>query len=51
METVLKVDTFDKMLVDLKFDSDSIINDFMSGDESNTRKDYIRNRDFSIAKA
>ena len=51
METVLKVDTFDKMLVDLKFDSDSIINDFMSENESDTRKDYIRNRDFSIAKA
>ena len=51
METVLKVDTFDKMLVDLNFDSDSIINDFMSENESDTRKDYIRNRDFSIAKA
>ena len=51
METVLKIDTFDKMLVDLKFDSDSIINDFMSENESDTRKDYIRNRDFSIAKA
>ena len=37
------------MIVKFDFDDPEIINDFLSSEESDKRKEYIRNNEFSIA--
>lgn len=51
LEFVIQKDSLERMIVPFVFDSKEIIDDFMSDSKSDVRKDYIRNREFSIAKA
>lgn len=48
-DEVVKKDGLEKMIQKLNFDDTEIINDFMSSKESDTRKSYIQNHNFSIA--
>ena len=50
LDYVIKHDTLEKMIVSFDFDSDEIIDDFMSDKKSDTRKEYILNNNFNIAK-
>ena len=49
LKVVVKQDGLDKMINMLEFDNDKIIDDWL-GDDSEPRKKYILNNDFSIAK-
>lgn len=49
MEAVLNKDGLDKMIVDYDFDDLNIMKDFLSVEEADKRKEYIRNHKFSIA--
>ena len=50
LDYVIKHDTLEKMIVSFDFDSDEIIDDFMSDKKSDTRKEYILKNNFNIAK-
>lgn len=49
LSVILNKDGLDKMIVKFDFDDPEIINDFLSSEESDKRKEYIRNNEFSIA--
>lgn len=49
LSVILNKDGLDKMIVKFNFDDPEIINDFLSSEESDKRKEYIRNNEFSIA--
>lgn len=49
LKYILSVDTIDKMIEKLEFDSDEIIENWM-GEDSKPRKEYILDNNFSIAK-
>ena len=50
LDYVIKHDTLEKMIVSFDFDSNEIIDDFMSDKKSDTRKEYILKNNFNIAK-
>lgn len=49
LEKVIETDGLEKMIEIYNFDSPEIIKDFLSSEESDKRKEYIRNHKFSIA--
>ena len=50
LEEVIEKDGFENMIELYEFNNDQILNDFLSSSESDKRKEYIRNHEFSIAK-
>lgn len=50
LEHVIEKDGLENMIELYDFDSDEILKDFLSSEESDKRKEYIRNHEFSIAK-
>ena len=50
LEFVIEKDGFENMIELYEFNNDQILKDFLSSEESDKRKDYIRNHEFSIAK-
>ena len=50
LEQVIEKDGLENMIELFDFNSDQILKDFLSTEESDKRKEYIRNNDFSIAK-
>lgn len=51
LEYVISTDGFDNMIELFNFDDDKIMSEFLSSCESDARKKYILNNDFTIAKA
>lgn len=50
LEYVVEKDGLENMIETYNFDNQEILNDFLSSEESDKRKDYILNHSFSIAK-
>lgn len=50
LEAVIAKDGLENMIEYFDFDDPQILKDFLSSDESDKRKEYIRNNNFSIAK-
>lgn len=49
LSQVIEKDGFENMIEIYDFDDPEILKDFLSSDESDKRKEYIRNHEFSIA--
>jgi ribosomal protein S18 len=50
LEAVIAKDGLENMIEYFDYDDPQILKDFLSSEESDKRKEYIRNNDFSIAK-
>lgn len=50
LEYIIKKEGFENVVEKFNFDDYKIMNEFLATDESDARKDYIRNNNFSIAK-
>ena len=50
LEFVIEKDGFENMIEKFEFNNEQILNDFLGSKESDKRKEYIRNHEFSIAK-
>lgn len=50
LEYIVEKDGLENMIETYDFDNKEILNDFLSSEESDKRKDYILNHSFSIAK-